>query len=516
MRTARAKGLAEIGGAVPPRAARTRMIPILTGVVVVIPLLFLGSLLIGVVLRHPGPGQLHHRRDPGAGLRRRALDGVPRLGALHPRAAPHRHLLHAGRPAGQARSNAVPARSRCGPTRWSGCWSPWSSAYAWYVRRRPHLPRRGGACSQSQGGMSALGRARRVFVVVGLADSLHFRPRLQAAGTAGRDRSTRWRCCRCSILRSRTCASAARRPTRRRSPRGSIAKEQIELPDGKTVRDFPRLRYGGAHLKDEADACRRRRARAALRARRCAASAGALLRVAASRSRDALAAAHGRDVPWRARRRGATLLGRCCADRASRSLALAAALPRARHRQGRPGRALPGAEEHPHRLVIGTLTTLVHAAVRASLLGIMAGYFKGWVDDVIQYLYTTLNSIPGVLLIAAAVLMMQVLHRHASRAVRDRGAARRLAAAPPVRDPRPHQLDRARAAAARRDAEAVASSSTSRRRTRSACATARILARHILPNVDAHRADRDGDGLLAAWCWPRRCCPTSASASIRR
>ena len=38
----------------------------------------------------------------------------------------------------------------------------------------------------------------------------------------------------------------------------------------------------------------------------------------------------------------------------------------------------------------------------------MAGYFRGWVDDVIQYVYTTLNSIPGVLLIAAAVLMMQV------------------------------------------------------------------------------------------------------------
>jgi len=30
------------------------------------------------------------------------------------------------------------------------------------------------------------------------------------------------------------------------------------------------------------------------------------------------------------------------------------------------------------------------------------------VDDVIQYLYTTLSSVPGVLLIAAAILMMQV------------------------------------------------------------------------------------------------------------
>jgi peptide/nickel transport system permease protein len=44
----------------------------------------------------------------------------------------------------------------------------------------------------------------------------------------------------------------------------------------------------------------------------------------------------------------------------------------------------------------------------AILLGIMAGYFKGWIDDVIQYTYTTLNSIPGVLLIAAAILMMQI------------------------------------------------------------------------------------------------------------
>jgi len=39
----------------------------------------------------------------------------------------------------------------------------------------------------------------------------------------------------------------------------------------------------------------------------------------------------------------------------------------------------------------------------------MAGYFRGWIDDAIQYLYTTLNSIPGVLLIAAFVLMLQVV-----------------------------------------------------------------------------------------------------------
>jgi len=58
-------------------------------------------------------------------------------------------------------------------------------------------------------------------------------------------------------------------------------------------------------------------------------------------------------------------------------------------------------------LLIGTLTTLVMLPF-AIMLGIMAGYLRGWVDDVVQYLYTTLNSIPGVLLIAAAVLMLQV------------------------------------------------------------------------------------------------------------
>lgn len=59
-------------------------------------------------------------------------------------------------------------------------------------------------------------------------------------------------------------------------------------------------------------------------------------------------------------------------------------------------------------VLIGVLTTLVMLPL-ALLLGIAAGLFRGWVDDVIQYLYTTLNSIPGVLLIAAAVLVMQVM-----------------------------------------------------------------------------------------------------------
>lgn len=62
-------------------------------------------------------------------------------------------------------------------------------------------------------------------------------------------------------------------------------------------------------------------------------------------------------------------------------------------------------------VLIGTLTTMVMLPF-ALLLGTMAGYFRGWVDDVIQYVYTTLSSIPSVLLIVAMVLMLEVFMGH--------------------------------------------------------------------------------------------------------
>ena len=57
-------------------------------------------------------------------------------------------------------------------------------------------------------------------------------------------------------------------------------------------------------------------------------------------------------------------------------------------------------------LVIGILTTLFMLPF-ALVFGICAGYYGGLIDDVIQYIYTTLSSIPGVLLITASVLSMQ-------------------------------------------------------------------------------------------------------------
>ena len=58
-------------------------------------------------------------------------------------------------------------------------------------------------------------------------------------------------------------------------------------------------------------------------------------------------------------------------------------------------------------LVLGTLTTLILLPLSV-ILGILSGFFRGWLDDAIQFLYTTINSIPSVLLIGASVLMVQV------------------------------------------------------------------------------------------------------------
>lgn len=65
-------------------------------------------------------------------------------------------------------------------------------------------------------------------------------------------------------------------------------------------------------------------------------------------------------------------------------------------------------------MIFGLLTTLM-ALPPAIILGLMAGYFKGKTDDIIQYIYTTINAIPGILLIAALVLILQVyMDEHAS------------------------------------------------------------------------------------------------------
>lgn len=58
-------------------------------------------------------------------------------------------------------------------------------------------------------------------------------------------------------------------------------------------------------------------------------------------------------------------------------------------------------------LIMGTVTTLFMLPV-ALLAGMVAGYFSGWLDDMIQYIYSVVNAIPSILLIAAAALVLQL------------------------------------------------------------------------------------------------------------
>jgi peptide/nickel transport system permease protein len=57
-------------------------------------------------------------------------------------------------------------------------------------------------------------------------------------------------------------------------------------------------------------------------------------------------------------------------------------------------------------LFISSMTTLIILPFAISL-GLSAGYFGGWIDDVVQFLYTVISSIPSVLLIGASLLSWQ-------------------------------------------------------------------------------------------------------------
>jgi peptide/nickel transport system permease protein len=292
------------------------------------------------------------------------------------------------------------------------------AGYACYVRSRDHLAVPWRRVGSSASGMAAL-VVLATFVLAGLLDSLHFRPQMESGG--GQNKQAIYSNQIVSVLDVLT-ASLRSRPEKTYSAPLAIrayAKEVVELPGGKQLREFPRLRHGGTHLKDEADhvrdVCVTVLWGLALSVIAWCALSFLLVLLIASRGGESMEAAsrsiwRGETrIPWRAMLLAAAGL-----------LALAfvaAALSRGYHVLGtdKVGQDVLYMVLKSIRtgLVIGTLTTLVTLPFGV-LLGIMAGYFKGWVDDVIQYVYTTLNSIPGVLLIAAAVLMMQVvLEKHA-------------------------------------------------------------------------------------------------------
>lgn len=303
----------------------------------------------------------------------------------------------------------------------------WSDALVWllvvaaigfavYTRNHPHLRAPWARVARSASGMAAA-TVLVAFVLVGLLDSLHYRTALPQQGG-----KTAYATEVHSLLDRVLEPLRVTREKTYSAPLAThlYAKETVQLPDGSEARVFPRLRHGGAHLKDaQADWCRD----VALKAFRGLALGLLLWFIAAigicaavARGSDAGIEGVWRDawagrtaVPWRA---VFCALGLLCV-----LIGPVVALAPYYHVLGtdKVGQDVlyQALKSIRTGLVIGTLATLVMLPF-ALVLGLMAGYFKGRVDDLIQYVYTTLSSIPGVLLIAAAVLMMQVyIENHA-------------------------------------------------------------------------------------------------------
>src|SRR4030043_1029344 len=55
--------------------------------------------------------------------------------------------------------------------------------------------------------------------------------------------------------------------------------------------------------------------------------------------------------------------------------------------------------------IIGIVPSVI-AAFFAVIFGLLAGYYGGWIDDTIQYIYQALSSIPGILLLIAMLMVM--------------------------------------------------------------------------------------------------------------
>ena len=336
-------------------------------------------------------------------------------------------------------------------------------AYAWHVSRSPALRATWARVARNTPAMcSAV--VLLVFVVIGLLDSLHYQPRLPpvvtsssttsataspGAGTAAKASSATTATAPIYAPKVKSLLDALLEDTAFARPEKTYSaplawlqytKESILQEGGEPRRDFPRLRFGGKHLTvpDEqwgADVTKRlllgllvgllvacllivltlslvgRGRREVLVSEQDLGSQQPHNRQHAvgsvseqTRAAFTLQVWRGEtEVPWRAIFITMTVV--CLLFGAVFGLASGY------HVLGtdRTGNDVLWQALKSIRTawVIGSLAT-VAMLPPALIFGISAGYFKGWIDDVIQYVYTTLTSIPGVLLIGACVLMMQV------------------------------------------------------------------------------------------------------------
>ncbi|TAN82713.1 MAG: ABC transporter permease, partial [Gallionella sp.] len=266
-------------------------------------------------------------------------------------------------------------------------------AGVWYVRRQEHLLLPWRRVAQSATAMVSL-LVLALFLAVGLLDTLHYRAALPDKS----DGKTVYSSEVLSVFDKLVEPLRAQTEKTYSAPLAVTlyAKESAGDARGSVVRGYPRLRYGGAHLGDE-----KQRGGDVLKRALIGALGGLLAGLLIALGSKRLLT-----------RRSLPLRPMLIATLAISALIGATAnLAAAYHVLGtdKVGQDVLYLSLKSIRtgLIIGTVTTLVTLPL-ALLLGIAAGYLRGWVDDVIQYIYTVLSSIPSVLLIAAAVLMMQV------------------------------------------------------------------------------------------------------------
>lgn len=252
-----------------------------------------------------------------------------------------------------------------------------------------------------------------VYIVIGLLDSIHYKVPLDEVPETGR---VIYSPEVYSLLDSMTSALREKKEKTYSAPFASrlYSKETVERADGSVSREFPRLKHGAAHL-DNPD--KQKLADIAYTLSISLAQAvlimliviaGVVIMIDRNRRtgpgtviKDIYAGRY--EIPWK------TILASIFAVSIVSCAIMNLSTDYHVFGTDKVGQDVLYLSLKSMRtgLVIGTLTTLVMLPF-AVMMGISAGYFGGWIDDIIQYIYTTLNSIPGVLLIAAAVLILQV------------------------------------------------------------------------------------------------------------
>lgn len=241
------------------------------------------------------------------------------------------------------------------------------------------------------------------YIAIALVDSIHFRKALPAV--EGRGSEPVFYSNTVNSLLDLALGEMGERHERTYSAPFALKswnKENLLLPDGERVRDYPVLKYGGRHLENDEDQKRDIALNSLLGLGKGLALALLLIGLHArwlkKRSQSSEPA-----LPWPA--------GWITFAIIMALLGWLITLGNLYHVLGTDQAGNDTLYESLKGIrtgvLIGTLATLITMPIAISL-GIAAGYFKGWVDDVVQYIYTTLISIPGLLLIAASVLLFQV------------------------------------------------------------------------------------------------------------